>query len=1242
MILLGIFSILNFLYYFFQPQYKGDTLLYILLCITILYSILKKLYVWYNYSNISIPNKPDNEHNFSVDILTTYYPGEPRQMIITTLEAINNITYPHTAYLCDEADDPFLKDFCKENDIVHVTRDNRINAKAGNINNALKKVAAGDICVILDPDHIPEPDFLDPILPHFADPDIGFVQIVQSYYNIKESLVARGAAEQTFQFYGPMMMTQNAYGTVNAIGANCVFRRAALDSIGGHAPGLCEDMHTTMLLYAKGWKAVYLPQVLAKGLAPSNLTNFFKQQLKWSRGTFDLLAKVYPRIFNKLTGRQKIHFAVLPMHYFAGVICLINFLIPVLALLFSTTPWEGNIIDFGLVILPVAASSLLIRTFIQKWVIEKKERGFHLVGGLLHINTWWIYILGFVYTLLDKKIPYLPTPKENEWNTNFKIIIPNAVVAVVSVFAIIYGLSQDLTPFSIIMAGFAFFNTFIMLFGIYLSVRVTNRNRILRENLKGRTLSLLDSTKDAFYWMANSTFAVTRLIALPLLLAILILSMSFKQQKELMEWEQVQPSYTQKKSNNYLGIFHPAGESGISDLEEINSIEARNNINFNIISLYLAWNEDSIDNFPDDLLTSIIEKNAIPMVTWEPWASSLPISDSIEDLREEKKVFQYITKGYFDEYIREFADRLGEFNKPVYLRFAHEFDNPQYPWSSKGNNTPEEFKAAWKHVYQIFKEEGADLVMFVWNPWKAEQMSEYYPGESYVDWIGITALNYGPLNNRGQEVSFSRLYQEFHNQFYWFTRKPVMLAEFGSLDIENTQEEWTRDAMNSINSEFDEISAIVIFNSAFDKNIPANNWYKDKYIDWTMDSIQIISNSFDRQPVNQRLDLRTMHDQDFVHRPVTMYDIKGVRYKKGSNWQENYDALTKDALLEDFKLIREAGLNTIHITGGNIYDYNILKYSEKSGLKVIFEFEVDNSTDFINDREELEELRRNIINEVQDLKDDPHVIAYSFRYDLERFFTKPLLFFQRTAYLEWLQSLANEIKTIDPEKSLIIDLQLNDETGRHIEKIAHSLPVDSYGLIINEEIGPKELSFISGAESRSVFISSIGPENILREKTTGREDFILRNWQDVRISNYLTFDGLVDFRGRKKGVMKEIANVLKNKNGSLDQSVIKILNPAEPLFPGSESSYHAVVFKDGQWQVASRIKTGYSFEWNLVKHDDFGNPLALKKVGEGPQINLKIPENYKNFDLMLIARKKSSDYVISKQSMLHTPAESAR
>lgn len=1241
MILLGIFSVMNFLLFFFQPEYQGHYLLFTLLSFTLLYGVLKKFYVWYNYSNISIPRTPEKIPDLSVDVLTTYFPGEPYDMITNTLTAILKIRYPHKTYLCDEADDPFLKEFCEERGIIHVTRDNRIDAKAGNINNALRTVATGDICVILDPDHVPEPAFLDPILPHFANPDIGFVQIVQSYYNIEESLVARGAAEQTFQFYGPMMMTLNAYGSVNAIGANCVFRRAALDSIGGHAAGLCEDMHTTMLLYSKGWKAVYLPVVLAKGLAPSTLTNYFKQQLKWARGTFDLLVKVYPRIFSKLTGRQRIHFAILPMHYFGGVISLINFLIPILALLFSTTPWRGNIIDFILVLLPVAASAILVRTYIQKWVIEKKERGFHIIGGLLHINTWWIYILGLFYTLIDKKVPYLPTPKEGENSTNLKIIIPNAIVAILSIFAIVYGLSRDLTPFSIVMAGFAFFNAFIMIFGIYLTIRTKNQEKLTEEKQHPR-ISLLPALKRSFYRSSNLAFIATRFIALPLLLTVLIASMSFKQHNDLHRWNQVEPFYIQKKVYDYLGIFHPAQDDGLVNFKDIDAIEGRQGLEFDIISFYLAWTKESVEAFPDEIMTRIYAKDAIPMITWEPWASPLEVDDPSGELNKEKKVLKHITEGRFDSYIKAFANHLKTYDKPVYLRFAHEFDNPQYPWSGAGDNTPLEFVEAWQHVYGLIKSQQADKVMMVWNPWKAHGMEDYYPGDEFVDWVGVTALNYGELNPDQRYYSFKELYQEFHEGLHAFTRKPVMLAEFGSVKTGNRQNEWITDAIQSVKSEFKEISAVVLFNSAYDKNIPLNEQYEHKYIDWTVDSLDLITDHLDnlhtRSPQKEE-SLSDMGAASFDPNPITTHEIRGVRYKKGIDWKENYFVLTKEVLVKDFDLLKKTGINTIQFTGGNIYDYNLLTYSREFDLKVLYQFNINNSIDFIQDKEKLESLKEEILSKVESFKDQTNLIGYSFDFALEEYYSKPLLFHQRKAFLNWLQSLSREIKAIDPGKSLVLDMQLNADTKAQLQRIHNTLPIDSYGLVVEDPKYLNEVESFSKQQGISLLISSVSPELLINNQSKfSNNDLILENWQDERLSNRLSFDGLVDFEGRKKPILKGIESIWANAEESfITDPVIKVLKPSKPIHPGRVYNFDAYIYKDGEWVAARKINSDYEFEWHLIKNDAFGNPLAIKKLGSGPSLDIKTPREYKLYDLLLTASKNNRDYVVRSKTPLHTP-----
>lgn len=233
------------LYSLFNPANIGNKPLYWLMMSGIIYFCLKVLHEWYHYFCISMPVRPRTKINPTVDIFTTFCAGEPYEMIIETLTAMQAITYPHTTWLCDEADDPYLIAVCQRLGVRHVTRTNRKDAKAGNINNALQ-YATGELCVVMDPDHVPIPEFLDRVVPYFIDPEIGFVQIVQAYGNIGDNIIAKGAAQQTFQFYGPMMMTMNTYGTVQAIGANCTFRRSALDAIGGHAAGLAEDMHTAM------------------------------------------------------------------------------------------------------------------------------------------------------------------------------------------------------------------------------------------------------------------------------------------------------------------------------------------------------------------------------------------------------------------------------------------------------------------------------------------------------------------------------------------------------------------------------------------------------------------------------------------------------------------------------------------------------------------------------------------------------------------------------------------------------------------------------------------------------------------------------------------------------------------------------------------------------------------------------------------------------------------------------------
>lgn len=1242
MILIGCFSILNFLYWFLQPELKLYPLLYWLLCFTLFYGILRILYIWYYYWNISIPKLPASKEIFTVDILTTFFPGEPYEMIVDTLNAIQNISYPHTTYLCDEANDPYLKKVCKALGVIHVTRDNRIDAKAGNINNALQ-IATGEICVVLDPDHIPNTDFLDPIIPFFNDSKIGFVQIVQSYYNIGDTLVARGAAEQTYQFYGPMMMTMNSYGTVNAIGANCTFRRAALDSIGGHAPGLAEDMHTAMLLHAKGWTSIYVPQVLAKGLVPSSLTAFFKQQLKWARGTFDLLFYVYPKLFTNFTMRQKLHYGLLPLHYLIGVLYLINFSIPILSLFLFKMPWRGNILYFGIIILPMIMSIFFLRIYIQKWVIEKNERGFHIIGGLLQITSWWYYFLGFVYTVFRKKIPYIPTPKEGEENSNYKIVIPNLVIAGLSISAVIYGLNKDLTPFSIIMAGFALLNAGFMIFSLYLTNQTTNKNSILRKVLHKKIVVRSITLKGNYRKFSNYLFHSIRPIALTLLICVLSLSIFAQIDFTKSQWENIDAIDNPILSERYLGIFYPKADNGLSDYKQISDLEKKENVKFDIISFYVPWGDKDSISSNSELISGIYKKNAIPMISWEPWASNFELSDSLPELKNEKNILKNIKKGHFDNYIKKFANYLKAFNKPVFLRFAHEFDNPFYPWSKTGGNSPEDFKEAWIHIYKIFENCGSDNVVWVWNPWKTEAMQNYFPGNDYVDWVGITGLNYGIYNQDQQWHSFQDLYLPVHYEIKKFTDKPVMIAEFGSLKEGGDQAVWVEDGLKSIDEKFTEIKAIVLFNSSVDSNIPNDVNYNSEKLDWTLDAFTPFQFNFAHDlPAyifNDSIGLNKIKLKA-IGLELSTKVFTGVTYKKGHNWIANNYVLSRDVLTMDFNLMKKAGLNTIRYEGLSIYDSNVINISREMDISLMFSFWVPITIDYVNDHKAKQLLRKSILEKVEKLKEETHILSWNLENDrwinLNKIYNEPVLSYQRKAYLDWLRKLILDIKKIDSSRPVIVDLQLDTKTLDRIEYMQDiGIATDIYGFLLTDI---KMLNlFRSDPRSSKIpyLINEIDSAQYLEYNTEFENTgVVLKNWQDQWENNKVSFDGLLDFKGRKKMIYNKLMNRDSSNDTSEGTEPIRILVPSILLYPNDTVIYNAVMLQGNTWIYPEAIEYNNSFEWVLVKKDEYENKLALKELGKGVSISITIPNDYSKYELMLIY--KNNNTVISVRTELNT------
>jgi len=1227
-IIIGVLSTTNFFYWFLKPHLIGEAFLFYGVAIVLLFDTLRVLYIWYHYWNISIPVKPEKYKVLTVDVLTTYFPGEPYEMTIQTLLAIKAIRYPHTTYLCDEADDIFLKEFCKKNDIIHVTRNNRINAKAGNINNALKQ-ATGKICLILDPDHVPKPNLLDEVIPYFSDDKIGFVQTVQGYYNVNESYVARGAAEQTFHFYGPIMMCMNAYGTVNAIGANCVFRREALDSIGGHAPGLSEDMHTAMQLHAKGWKSVYVPKVLTKGLVPATLTSYYMQQLKWSRGTLELFVSVFPKLFRKFTWRQKIHYGILPLGYISGLFLLIGFLIPIFSLFTASLPWKGNIINFGLIYMPVFICIISIRSYVQKWVLYKSERGLHVMGGLLLISTWWVFLIGLIYTVFRKKVPYLPTPKEDNEITNFKILIPNILVAIASFLAIVYGLSIDLTPFTIFMSGFAFLNMFFMLYTIVFAYQKT---KPIKLNLEEQKIAY--SKK-----ISNYNFRIFNKISLPLVILGTLLSMAFLYYGEHLKWKGILPSPQNKTPINYVGVFAPKYDNGLTDLNDLEKNRDNKNTKFDLISLYLAWNKDIEENYPQGLLDSIYQRESLPVITWEPWLKSFENDLTHEDWH----VYDYINTGFFDDYLKNFANKLKALDKPVFLRFAHEFDNPFYPWYVKGYEGETKFKQAWIHVYEIFKKQNADNVIWIWNPWQPENIKSFYPGKEYVDWLGVNVLNYGSLNESKENRSFESIYVPFHEVFKDLPAAPVIISEMGSLS-NNSAENWIDNAINSIQTDYKEIKSIIYFNSKVDDNWP-NLERSNQYLNWIEVSEQSSEKLFNERSVPHyvfnSLNNKRVSGLKNVQQTINLENIIGVNLKKGHDWKNDYHILNRRNLIYDFEKMKNLGINTIKYQGNSVYDRNVMQIGKDYDFKIAYSFWITEDTNFMDNTIETHKLSQDILEIVKKQKDKNQIISWHIENDIlynqKEYFHKPEILYQNIAYIKWLKELVNNIKSIDYKRAVVVDIEVNEETIHNLEKIRDQINnIDVFGLVIKDYEYFDIVKVFLNTNKINYIISSLATDKLDKYNTLkDNSSVFIASWQDKHEIGKLSFDGLIDRKGRLKETYYNVYSGNNNQNTAFDIPEISILKPAQLIYDDQSYTYTAMTHSNEVGWIPDYEEAKLNYEWTLIKCDEYGNEIALKELAKTPRIRLKIPKNHDLYKLQLSVLK--GNQVRQVRTNLHTP-----
>ncbi|MGW0559565.1 glycosyltransferase family 2 protein [Streptomyces sp. NPDC003016] len=297
-----------------------------------------------------------------IAFLTTYVPGkETLSMVRATLEGAVGLRHEGMLdiWLLDEGNDEQAKALCARLGVRHFSRSgipewntrkgpHRARTKHGNYNAWLAMHGdAYDFFASVDTDHVPLPNFLERMLGYFRDPDVAFVVGPQVYGNYT-SCVTKAAESQQFLFHALIQRAGNRYGAPMFVGTNNVVRVGALKQVGGLYDSITEDMATGFELHRRRnpetgrfWRSVYTPDVLAVGEGPSSWTDFFTQQLRWSRGTYETLFKQFWKApFRVPPGRLLTYTLMLVYYPMTAVNWLLGILSCVLFLWFGASGTE--------------------------------------------------------------------------------------------------------------------------------------------------------------------------------------------------------------------------------------------------------------------------------------------------------------------------------------------------------------------------------------------------------------------------------------------------------------------------------------------------------------------------------------------------------------------------------------------------------------------------------------------------------------------------------------------------------------------------------------------------------------------------------------------------------------------------------------------------------------------------------------------------------------------------------------
>ncbi len=277
--------------------------------------------------------------------------GEPLEVLRNTYDHVAALYWPGSlmVWVLDDADRPEVRDLAQEFGFEYRVRPDRGRMKkSGNLAYGLS-VSAGEWIAIFDADFCPRHDYLFHLMPYGDDPEVGIVQSPQ-YFDTSASMswLQRTAGATQELFYRWVQPSRDRAGAPICVGTCALYRRSALESVGGFAQiEHSEDVHTGIFLLRGGFSTRYVPAVISKGLCPDDLAGFLNQQYRWCNGSITLLRSGHAQK-RPLSIRQRVCFWAGFFYYITTAVNVFTVHLPgiIMAFFFPQDVFAKNYLPF--------------------------------------------------------------------------------------------------------------------------------------------------------------------------------------------------------------------------------------------------------------------------------------------------------------------------------------------------------------------------------------------------------------------------------------------------------------------------------------------------------------------------------------------------------------------------------------------------------------------------------------------------------------------------------------------------------------------------------------------------------------------------------------------------------------------------------------------------------------------------------------------------------------------------------